>query len=292
MDCAKIYRIIAALTLFASCSEGVIVSDADSLGLRFKVKSMDESFYLAYNSFDNIVLYKKIYHHTYQFYYDSRYKSVEKNFYYNKLPHDSIINLMKSDSASEYFPFAFKEPEYYFMDYKYVCDSLTVIDIFDKHGNLTNCINRKYADNRLLSEEKYAGSRNLISKSKYWYNSGNQLINKTVFYENGYRETNYTYPAGEKRESGDEFNYRYKFDINSRISSVKTYRGIAFVSETRYYYNDYGNVIMSQERENTGNIKKTQYDYAYDSSGNWILCVEHSHSGNIFVRKRNITYYN
>jgi hypothetical protein len=176
------------------------------------------------------------------------------------------------------------------MNYKYVFDSLTVIDVFDEHGNLINYINKKYTGNRLLSEEKYAGSY-LISKSKFWYNSGNQLLNKTIFYENGYRETNYTYSAGEKLESGDEANYRYKFDINSRISSIKTYRGITFISEMCYYYNDYGNVIMTQEVDNNGGIKKTQYDYTYDSNKNWIMCVEYSYSGNIFVRERKITYY-
>jgi hypothetical protein len=178
------------------------------------------------------------------------------------------------------------------MKYKYVSDSLTVVDVFDEQGNPTNRINKRYAGNRLLSEEKYADSCKLISKSKFWYNSGNQLLNKTVFYENGYRETNYRYSAGEKLESGDEFNYQYRFDINSRISSVKTYKGTNFVSEKRYRYNDYGNVITTQEVDNTGDIKKTQYDYTYDSNGNWILCVEYSYSGNIFVRERKITYYN
>lgn len=277
--------------LFASCSERIIVSDADSLDLRFKVKSMDESFYLAYNSFDSIVLYKKIYRHRYQFHYDCRYKSVEKIFYHNKSPCDSTVNLAKSDSISESFPFAFKEPGYCFMDYKYVCDSLTVVNIFDKNGNLINYINKKYSGNRLLSEEKYSDSC-LVSKSKFWYNSGNQLLNKTVFYENGYRETNYTYSAGKKLESGDEFNYHYKFDVNGRISSVKKYKGTTFVSEMRYHYNDYGNVIMTQEVDNSGGVRKTQYDYTYDSGRNWILCVEYSYSGNIFVRERKITYYN
>jgi hypothetical protein len=165
------------------------------------------------------------------------------------------------------------------------------VDISDKQGNLINYINRKYADNRLISEEKYADSCNLTSKAKFCYNSKNQLLNKTVFYENDYQETNYAYSAGEKLESGDEFNCQYKFDINGRISNIRTYRGITFVSEMCYHYNEYGNVIMTQEIDNNGNVKKTQYDYTYDSNRNWVVCVEYNYSGNIFVCKRKITYY-
>lgn len=284
------------LVLFASCSERIIVSDADSLGLRFKVKSMNESFYIAYNSFDSIVLDKKIYCYSYQFHYDCRYKSVEKNFYCCKpicdsMLCDSVVNVSKSDSVKQYFPFAYKEPEYYAVNYKYVSDSVVTLDFLDKQGNLINYINRKYANNRLIVEEKYLGQDSLISKSRFRYDSGNRLQNKTIFYENDYVETNYAYSTGEKFETGNEFNYRYRFDINGRISSKKTYKGIIFLSETSFYYNDYGDVVVQREVDKKGVIKKTQYEYAYDSGNNWILCVEYNYTGNIFVRKREITYY-
>jgi hypothetical protein len=165
------------------------------------------------------------------------------------------------------------------------------VDFLDKENNLKFYASKRYADNRLLSEEKYSGSGKLISKSKFWYNSKNQLQNKTVFYENDYREINYIYSTGEKFETGNEFNYHYRFDINGRISSQKAYRGITFESETCFSYDDYGNVIMRQEIDKNNVIKKTLYDYIYDVNKNWILCVEYNHSGNIFVRKREITYY-
>jgi hypothetical protein len=202
-----------------------------------------------------------------------------------------MINVSKSDSMKKVFPFAYKESEYCLVNYQYVSDSLAVLEFIDGQGNLINYINRKYENNRLLAEENYSNSGNLISKSKFWYNSGNRLLNKTTFYENEYSETNYTYSAGEKFETGDKFNYRYKFDINGRVSSKKTYNGIILLSETRFYYNDYGDIVMHREVDKNGIIKKTLYEYAYDSNNNWILCVEYNYTGNIFVRKREITYY-
>jgi hypothetical protein len=202
------------------------------------------------------------------------------------------VNASKRDSVEQCFPFAFKEPGYYFVKYKYVSDSLITLDFFDRQGNLQKYINRKYADNRLLYEEKYSDSGSLISKSKFRYDSKNKLLNKTVFYDNGYRETNYAYSAGTKLETGDEFDYCYKFDINGRISNKKAYKGIASVSETSFYYNDYGDVTATYETDRKGIIRKILYDYTYDSNNNWILCVEYNDTGNIFVRKREITYYN
>ncbi|MDR2027443.1 MAG: hypothetical protein LBQ01_07790 [Prevotellaceae bacterium] len=297
MNSIKTYWLPAIFILFASCSEHIVVSDADSLGLRFKVKSMSESFYIAYSSFNSIVLHRKIYRHNYQFYHDCRYRSVEKIFYCNTLPCDSIscdsiAGASKSDSVKTYFPHAFKEPGYYFVNYNYVSDSLTTLEFFDEHGNQTDYINRKYGNKRLLSEEKYSVANGLISKSGYWYDSKNKLTNKTTFYKNGYRETAYAYAAGEKYETGDEYNYRYTFDIHGRISNKKTYRGISFVSETCYYYNDYGDIISVHETDRDGIIKKNIYDYEYDSSNNWTTCVEYHSTGNIFVRRREITYYN
>jgi hypothetical protein len=243
---------------------------------------MDESFYIAYNSFDNIVLHKKIYQYKYKFHHDCKYRSIEKNFY---------CNTPVCDSLQEYFPSAYKEPEYYIVNYKYVSDSVATLDFFDRQGNLINYISRKYANNRLLVEEKYSGTGNLISKSKLHYDSDNRLLNKTIFYENSYIETNYAYSRSEKFETGDEFNYRYRFDINGRVSNKKTYKGITFISETCFYYNDYGDVVMQRETGSDGIIKKTQYEYVYDSGNNWILCVEYNFTGNIFIRKREITYY-
>jgi hypothetical protein len=157
---------------------------------------------------------------------------------------------------------------------------------------LISRINRKYAGNRLLSEEKYSGSGNLVSKSDFRYDSRNKLLNRTVFYQNEYQETNYAYRAGEKFESDNEFNYRYKFNINGRISNKKTYKGISFTSETHFYYNDYGNVITVREIDKDGTVKRTLYDYIYDSNNNWTLCVEYDSADNIFVHKREIIYYN
>jgi hypothetical protein len=178
------------------------------------------------------------------------------------------------------------------VNYKYVSDSLTTLEFFDKQGNLRKYLNRKYENKRLFSEEKYSDSGNLISKSGFWYNSKNKLSNKTVFYETGYRETNYAYSAGEKIETSDGLSYQYKFNINGRVSNKKTYKGIILESEIYFYYDDYGNITIMQEIDKNGIIKKTLYDYTYDSNNNWILCVEYSHTGNIFVRKREITYYN
>jgi hypothetical protein len=296
MKSLKTYPFIVILVLAVACSERIVVSDADALGLRFKVKSMDESLYIAYNSFDNIVLDKKIYHHRYQFHYDSRYKSVEKNFYYNKSPHDSTfiqptVNTPQSDFSLNRFPSSFKEPEYCLADYQYIADSLTVVDFRDTAGNLLHYISKKYANNRLQSEERYTGSGKLITKSRFWYNSKNQLINKTVFYENDYRETHYSYSAGEKFETGGEFNCRYRFDINSRVSSKKTYRGTTLLSETKLYYNDYGDLATTREIDASGATRTTLYEYSYDSNRNWTVCVEYNYTGNIFVRKREITYY-
>jgi hypothetical protein len=287
---------MAILVLFTSCGERIIVSDLDSLGLRYKVKSVDESLYTAYSSFDSIVLHKKIYRYKYDFHYDCRYKAIEKTFYcgrsHDTVFYDSTFDARASDSVKNHFPYIYKEPEYYSVNYKYESDSLATLEFSDKHGNLKNYINRRYVNKRLLSEEKYSGSGTLISKSGFLYDSENRLTCKTIFFQNNYMETYYTYSAGEKLETCDEFNYRYKFNINGRVSSKKTYRGIILLSETRFHYNDYGEVVMRRETGRDGLIMKTLYEYTYDSENNWILCVEYNGTGNIFVRKRNITYYN
>jgi hypothetical protein len=166
------------------------------------------------------------------------------------------------------------------------------MEIFDKQGHLQNCINQKYKNKRLQSEEKYTPSNSLISKSKFWYNSENKLRNKTTFYKNGYRETNYTYSTNKKYETGDNFNCLYKFDIHGRTSNKKTYKGTTLISETSFHYNHHGELISTCEIDKNGTIKKNIYDYTYDSNNNWTQCVEYNFTGNIFVRKRKITYYN
>jgi hypothetical protein len=288
---------IAALVLFASCSERITVSDLDALGLRYKVKSMDESFYLAYSSFDSIALHRKIYQHNYSFHHDCRYKSIEKTFYCGQSPDqvsvDSISDVPPApDSITQQFPLAYKEPEYCLVNYRYAADSLATLEFFDRQGRLTSYVNRQYASSRLLSEEKYSGSGALISKSGYRYDSENRLTGKTIFFQNNYMETCYTHSAGEKLETCDELSHRYKFDINGRISSKKTYRGMTFLSEIRFHYNSHGETVMRQEISRDGTVMKTLYEYTYDAGNNWILCVEYNCTGNIFIRKRKITYYN
>ncbi|MDR0385229.1 MAG: hypothetical protein LBH60_04040 [Prevotellaceae bacterium] len=282
---------MAILVLFASCSERVALSDLDAMGLRYKVKSMDESFYTAYNSFDSIILQTKIYQRKYEFHHDSRYRSIEKFFYCNREPYDSTT-VTRQDSAHKHFPFAYKEPEYRFVNYRYISDSLTTLDFFDRQGILKNYINRRYAKKRLISEEKYSGSGTLISKSGFRYDSRNRVTNITIFYQNRYEETCFAYAAGEKYETGEEFNCRYLFDINGRISRRKKYRGITLLSETSFFYNSSGETVMRREIDSDGAVMKTVYEYTYDSNNNWILCVEYNCTGNIFVRERKITYYN
>jgi hypothetical protein len=165
------------------------------------------------------------------------------------------------------------------------------VDFFDQQDRLMYYINKTYANNRRLSEEKYSASGKPVVKSKFWYNSKNQLQNTTVFYENDRRETYYTYSPGEKFETGEEFNSLYRFDVNGRISSQTTYDGVTFVSVKRFSYDAYGNVTMTLETDKNNHIKKTLYDYVYDFNSNWTLCVEYNYSGNIFVRKRTIIYF-
>jgi hypothetical protein len=282
--------------LFSACNERIVASDVDSLGLKNKVKSLDESFYIAYNSFNNIILQKKLYQFKYKFDNDCRYTSVEKNLFCNKFPVDSTFKYLKVsdsakiDSVKNSFPFTFKEPEYWFIGYKYFSDSVAIVEFYDEHANLKDYIYRKYTDNHILSESKYSGSSELISKSGFQYNSENKLLNKTVFYKNGYLQKNYTYPRGKKIETDNEFSHRYKFNIDGRPTNKKTYKGAMFVSETCFYYNDYGDMIMTQEIGSDG-LKKTLYNYTYDSNHNWTLCIEYNYTGNIFVRKREIIYY-
>jgi hypothetical protein len=271
----------------SSCGERIAVSDLASLGLKHRVKSVSESFYIAENRFNSIVLQTRLYQYKYHFYHNCRYKSVEKRLFPFR---DSIPNTSQQYPAQPSFPHAFKEPEHCFIHYKYQ-DSVTYLETFDAHGNLISRTHRKYSDSRLLSEEKYSEQGSLISKSELWYGSDNKLQNKTVFYENRYTETEWAYSADEKFESGSEYNYRYKFDINGRIANRKIYRGVAFVSETYYHYNDYGDVAVMRETDSDGTLKKTLFDYTYDQNGNWLMCVEYSSTGNIFVRRREITYY-
>jgi hypothetical protein len=283
------------LFLFSACNERTVASDVDSLGLRHKVKSLDESFYIAYNSFNNIILQKKLYQLKYKFDNDCRYASVEKNLFYNTFPDDSVFKYLtadsvKTDSIKNSFPFSLKELDYWFVDYRYLSDSATIVEFYDVQGNLKDYIYRKSAGNRILSESKYSGSGELISKSGFRYNQGKKLLNKTIFFKNGYLEQNYTYSRGNKIETDNEFNHRYKFDVYGRQTNKKTYKGATFISETSFYYNDYGDIIMTQEI-GRGSLKKNLYNYTYDSNRNWTLCIEYNHTGNIFVRKREITYY-
>ena len=281
--------------LLIACNERVIVSDADSLNLSYRVKTLKEDFYFAHNSFNNLVLQNKLYTYKYEFNKDCSFNTIEKEYFYNTklVCEDSVFencDTIKIDSVNNSFPFVYKEPEYYKLTYNYTSDSLVKLLFYNKNGDLISYINRIFTDSKLSSEEKYWDTV-LISKSKYWYNTNNQLANKTVFYRNNYYENSYVYSLKEKLETDNEFNYRYVYNIKGQIVNKKTYRGTSFISEVCYYYNKQGDLILEQYSYKNGEIKKTLYDYTYDNKNNWILCIEYNCTGNIFVKKREITYY-
>jgi hypothetical protein len=204
---------------------------------------------------------------------------------------DSVGHDIEHDSTANVFPDLFKEPDCH-INYKYISDSFVRLEFFDPQDNPLKYIDRQYEHKRLMSEMKYAGSGDMISKSVFRYDAHNKLLSKTVFYQNGYREIHCSYLTGEKFVSTDELNYQYRFDIQGRTVNRKTYEGTGFVSETLFYYNGYGDLTASYETDKNGIIKEIRYRYTYDANNNWTLCVEYNHTGNIFVRKREITYYN
>jgi hypothetical protein len=271
------------------------VSDTEFTGLKYKVKTLNERFYIAQNSFDSLILQKKIYEHKYEFDNNCRYKSIEKQLFHSEKAseHDStyVQDSIKRDSIQNPFPHAFKEPEYCLTEYTYVSDSVTVLKIYNKNRELMNYVNKKYKNNKLISEENYSASDRLISKTGFWYAPNGKLTNKTVFYDGNYSEIRYRYSTGKKLEIDNEYRYGFEFDINGNLTDKKTYKGVSPVCETHFYYNEYNDLIMTQDIGNDGNVMKTLYEYVYDSKNNWTTCVEYNHTGNIFVRTREITYY-
>ncbi|MDR0560758.1 MAG: hypothetical protein LBG92_11370 [Prevotellaceae bacterium] len=279
----------AASILFSSCSEHIAVNDVDALNLRFRVKTINESFYIAQNSFNNIILRKKIYEYKYLFDYDCRSKLLQKEIFINNSP-AAACDSACSDSVKNRFPFAMKEPDYSLVRFSY-SDTATVSEWYDRNENMFMYSIQTNINNRPDSEEVFSASNDLISKTKFWYDSRNRPVNKTVFYQTGYSETLYEYSTSEKTETDSEFTYIYRYRLDGRVAGKKTYRGIAPVSETLYFYNRFGDAVLEKETFNNGEVRKTACEYTYDSKNNWILCVEYNHSGNIFVRTRTITYY-
>jgi hypothetical protein len=270
---------------FASCNERVTVSDADALGLKSRVKTLNESFYLSRNAFDSIVLQQEIYSVKYEFHNNCNFKSIEKNF-----PCNSNAGNVP-DSLKKAFPFAFMEQDYSILKYRYLSDSVTSLECFGKNNELQYKIVKNYKNDRLATENKYSGQGALLSKSGFWYDDKGRMINKTVFYRDSYAETHYAYMLKEKLESDNDFIYKYTYDINGTVVNKKTYKGANLTTETYFFYNEHNDVVTVKEIDSDGALRKTLYEYTYDENKNWIMRVEHNYTGNIFVTKREITYY-
>lgn len=278
------------LLFFSACSERVVVSDTDSLGLRFRVKAMNESFHLAHNSFDNVLLHRKIYEYRYEFDGDCRFKSIEKKLFHAENDRFSVDSLAPDPEQNPALS-SIKEPEYAMIRFRYLADSALVQEFFDRQGTRLSSVHRRLKNGKPTGEEKYSDSGTLIYKAVFWYDSRNRLKNKTVFYPAAYSESQYVYSPGEKLETNSDFNYRYKFDLDGKTLKREKYRGTKLLSETNYSYNLQGDVVSERETSSDGDLRKILFEYTYDDRNNWTVCVERDQSGNIFVKKREISYF-
>ncbi|MDR2466603.1 MAG: hypothetical protein LBD35_04345 [Prevotellaceae bacterium] len=283
---------ILLLLLLSSCSERVIVSDADSLGLRFRVKTMNESFHLANNSFDNVLLHRKIYEYKYEFDGDCRFKTIEKKLFSaeNEI-FDPIADSLAADSKRSPAFSSIKDPEYAMIKFRYFADTALMQEFFDRRGNRLSYIEHRIRNGKPAGEEKYSDAGTLIYKAVFWYDSQNRLKSKTVFYPAAYSESQYVYSSGEKFEMNSDFNYRYKFDLEGKTVKKNKYSGTKLLSETNYSYNIHGDVVSERETSADGDLRKTLFEYTYDERNNWTVCVERDLLGNIFVKKREISYF-
>ncbi|MDR2563707.1 MAG: hypothetical protein LBC98_07165 [Prevotellaceae bacterium] len=292
---------LAILTLGA-CNERAVVSDADGLGLRGKIKSMNEEFFIGRSSFDKIVPEKSLYKYSYSFDYWGKYLEVEKYYEFSRTEKpdscaavgDSICN-STVDSLQNQHPTMIKEPQYVLEKYKYVSDSTVIVNVYDETGKLSEYEERHYKNGKLTSVERFSACDDvLLSKESFLYDLSNRLINKTVFYPKNYVESKYRYSRNKKYESYNYSfkNYAYRFDLNGLTVEKETYSGNVLLAITKYSYNDYGDLVAEQESDMLAKaMKETGYEYEYDASGNWTLCVERRPDGNIFIRKRNMIYY-
>lgn len=283
--------IILIFAVFISCSERIAVSDAGSLGIRFKAKNMDESFYLAQTFLDSLVLHKKIYEHRYEFDYYGRYKSIEKNRLLNINDIESVNDSINSDSITMVFPFLFKEDEYMLTKFDYPSDTLSIAEYFDSENKLVSSLHKSLRYNRTISEKQFSPTGTLIGGINYRYDTRNRMVQKVAFNETGYTETNYAYSMDEKTETENDCACIYRYDIYGKVISKKMYRGVKQLSEISYGYNNHGDLVAETEIDSDGGVKKNRYEYVYDSQNNWKVCMEYNFSGNIFVRTRTITYY-
>jgi nuclear transport factor 2 (NTF2) superfamily protein len=270
---------------------------------------MDEEFFIARVSFDKVIPEKSLYKHRYSFDYWCRYTEVEKHYEFlisNKAEKDSIVSdsiEMKiiNDSippvqAEQKQAFAtISEPEYVLEKYKYVSDSLVIVDIYDNTGVLTAYEERQYKRGKLTATGRFSAIDDaLVAKESFRHDANNRLVNKTVFYPKNYVETKYHYSWNEKHESYNYsfVNFVYKFDLHGFTTRKERYSGNTLLAATVFIYNSFGDIICERETDMLANlVKEIAYEYEYDTNTNWTSCIERRPDGNIFIRKRNIIYY-
>ena len=291
-----------AVLMLCACNERAVVSDADGLGLRGRVKTMNEEFFIGRSAFDKIVPEKSLYKYSYSFDYWGRYLNAEKYYEFSRpdkadscsAVNDSIYS-QTGDSLRNQYPATIKEPRYVLERYKYVSDSTVIVNVYDEAGKLAEYEERHYKNDKLTSVERFSAEDDvLVSKESFLYDLSNRLINKTVFYPKNYVETKYRYSRNKKYESYNYSfrNYVHRFDLNGLTVEKETYSGNVLMSITKYSYNNYGDPIAEQETDMLAKaVKETAYEYEYDTHGNWTLCVERRPDGNIFIRQRRVIYY-
>ena len=145
-------------------------------------------------------------------------------------------------------------------------------------GRLTHDLNGR------LTERAYYGALGLISKEKYSYNSGGQLIEEVLYY-----------PDGQTQKVRQVHNY----DQHGRRSQTEVYEAHdpgSGISKRLYVYDLRGNVVENINYALDGSVSdKWVHTYTLDSTGNWIKrmvshCLDEGRPGEVSCRPTDATY--
>ncbi len=85
---------------------------------------------------------------------------------------------------------------------------------------------------------------------------------------------------------------QYKYDAKSNlVEEIYITKDTVQVYKTSYVYDDKGNCIQTEKKENGAKPVKILFQYKFDDKGNWIEKVSYQNESIVGLEERSIEYY-